>query len=109
MKKLIAGFLCFLTMASVDGVAGENRRVRIINRSSTAMHYFYASNVDRTTWERDILGSRTVVMPNHYVDVNIDDGSGHCRYDLRVVMSDQREAVRRDFNVCTQSSWTITD
>ena len=47
--------------------------------------------------------------PNHYVDVNLDDGSGHCKFDLRAVMSDRREAVRRDFNVCSEDSWTITE
>ena len=86
----------------------EDRRVRIINRASSAIYHFYASNVDSDSWEEDILGNRTI-PPGKSVIVNIDDGTGHCMYDLKAVLRDGREAVRRRFNVCTQESWTVTD
>jgi hypothetical protein len=109
MKKMLTAALCLLSLAGSQIVnAQENRRVRIVNQSSSAIRYFYASNVDRGTWERDILGPM-VIAPGYYVNVNIDDGSGHCLYDLRAVLADNRQAVRYRFNVCTNSSWTVTD
>lgn len=100
--------LFLLTLAGIPGGAAENRWVQIINRSSKPIYYFYASNVDRGTWEQDILGNR-VLLPNQYANVNIDDNSGHCRFDLRAVLSDGREAKQHDFNVCVQNSWTVVD
>jgi hypothetical protein len=86
----------------------EDRRVKVINNASSAIYHFYASNVDSESWEEDILGNRTI-PPGKSVIINIDDGTGHCYYDLKAVLRDGREAVRRKFNVCTQSSWTVTD
>jgi hypothetical protein len=110
MKKMLTAALCLLSLAGSQIVnAQENRRVRIVNQSSSTIRYFYASNVDRHGWEEDILGPMRVIAPGYYVNVNIDDGSGHCLYDLRAVLADNRQAVRYRFNVCTNSSWTVTD
>lgn len=110
MKKMLTAALCLLSLAGSQIVnAQENRRVRIVNQSSSAIRYFYASNVDRPGWEEDILGPMRVIAPGYYVNVNIDDRSGHCLYDLRAVLADNRQAVRYRFNVCTNSSWTVTD
>ena len=110
MKRMLTAALCLLSFVNAGIVnAQENRRVRIVNQSSSTIRYFYASNVDRGTWERDILGPMQVIAPGYYVNVNIDDGSGHCLYDLRAVLADNRQAVRYRFNVCTNSSWTVTD
>ena len=109
MKKSFAAALCLLGLAGAEINAQENRRVRIVNRSSSSIVYMYASNVDRRTWEQDLLGPMRVIAPGYYVNANINDGSGHCYYDLKAVLADRREAVRYRFNVCTESSWTVTD
>lgn len=110
MKKFfVASVLCLLSFGGANSNAAENRRVKIVNRASAPIRYFYASNVDRGNWEEDILGPGRVLFTDHYIWVNIDDGSGHCRYDLRAVLADGRQAVRRNFNVCAESSWTVVD
>ena len=98
----------FLSVTTVNAQQGENRHVRIFNRASSAIYNLYASNVDRGTWEEDVLGDKTILSGGSIL-VNIDDGSGHCLYDLKAVLADGRTAVRRKFNVCTQSSWTVTN
>ena len=112
MKKF-RSFVSLVALALVGlttiAEAQENRYVRIINRSSDSIRYFYASNVDRTVWEEDILGPMRIIAPGHYVDVNIDDHSGHCLFDLKAVLWDGRVATERRFNVCTNSSWTVVD
>ena len=109
MKKAFAVALCLLGLASTDINAQENRRIRIVNQSSSSIRYMYASNVDRRGWEEDILGPMRVIAPGYYINANIDDGTGHCLYDLRAVLADGRQAVRYRFNVCASSSWTVTD
>ncbi len=101
--------LCLFGLIGTALQAQENRRVRIINRASSSIQYLYASNVDRRSWEEDILGAWRVIAPGYYRDVNIDDGSGHCLFDIKAVLSDGREAVGRNINVCTSTSWTVYD
>ena len=100
---------CALGLTALWAQSSENRYVRVINRASSPIRYLYASNVDRPTWEEDILGPLRMIATDHYVDVNIDDGSGHCLYDLRAVLFDGRTATTRNVNVCTEGSWTVTD
>ena len=109
MKKLAAIALCLLSLTAGRAFAEENRKVRIINRSSSPIEYFYASNVDSASWEEDILGRGRVLLPGYYIDVNIDDGTGHCLFDLKAVLANGKKAETRKVNVCRESSWTVTD
>jgi hypothetical protein len=109
MKKILASVFCLLALASTTTHAQFNRHVRVINRSSSAIEYLYASNIDSRNWEEDMLGPRRVIQPGYYIDANIDDGTDHCRFDIRAVLRDGREAVSRGFNVCSNSTWTVWD
>jgi hypothetical protein len=114
MNKLRRFGICLTTilalgLTTISAQCSENRYVRVVNRASSPIRYLYASNVDRDSWEDDILGQWRMIATDHYVDVNIDDGSGHCLYDLKAVLLDGRKAITRNVNVCTQESWTVTD
>jgi hypothetical protein len=108
-----AAFLSVLSLlflhATPIGAAQEDRRVKIINDSSRSVYHLYISNIDTDRWGEDLLGILETIGPNRYRVFNVDDGTGHCRFDFKAVMEDRSEAVRRNLNVCTQSSWTITD
>jgi hypothetical protein len=109
MKRLfVFAFCALIGLSNSQAADRENRRIRIINNSSKPIYHFYASNIDRTNWEEDILGTK-VLLPGQQTTINIDDGSGHCLYDFKAVLSDQRSATTRSVNVCTQSSWTVVD
>ena len=85
-----------------------NRRVRIINNTSYTMTSFQASNVQRRNWEEDMLG-RSVIRPGGNFVANINDNSGFCMFDLRAKFQGGRQAERRNFNVCKEASWTVTN
>ena len=85
-----------------------DRHIKVINRTSYTLQRLYGSNIERWGWEEDILGSR-VLLPGYWVNVNFDDGSDHCRFDLRAVFSNGAVVIRRNVNVCTTETWTITD
>ena len=98
-----------LALAASTTQAQFNRHVRIVNRSSSTIEYLYASNIDRGSWEEDLLGPYRVIAPGYYRDANIDDGTYHCRYDLKAVLRDGRVAISHNFDVCANSSWTVYD
>jgi hypothetical protein len=107
MRRILASIICFLALGGSITQAQLGRRVQIVNGSSSPIEYLHASNNDHPKWDEDLLGPMRVIPPGHSIDANIDDGSGHCRYDLRAVLMDGSEALQPDFNVCANISWTI--
>lgn len=87
---------------------GRNRHVMVINDTQTTLYRLFGSNVNRTSWEEDVLGSR-VLSAGERIDVNWDDGTCMCNFDLKAEFSDGTETVRRNFNVCTESAWRIVE
>ena len=69
---------------------------------------FYASNTGSRSWEEDILG-RDILPSGTSVVINIDDGSGYCKYDFLAVFEDGDEVVSADNNVCELSDFNFTD
>jgi hypothetical protein len=104
-------FAAAFVAASLVGAASaqaEDRHVRIINETSHTMVHFYASNVARKSWEEDILG-RDVVKPGDDVTINIDDGSGHCKFDFLAVFDDGDKLERRGIDVCKIPYYRYTE
>jgi hypothetical protein len=86
---------------------GKDRNVVVINATNVVVNSFYASNVNRSDWEEDMLG-RNVLAPGRRVKANIDDGTGACLFDFKVVFADGRSMEDRRVNVCQIASWIIT-
>jgi hypothetical protein len=107
VKKMVAVFAA-MVFFSIQSVLADDldRHVIVVNATQWRMTSFYASNVDRTSWENDILGTK-VLLPYSKVRIDIDDGWGYCRYDFKAVMSNGREIIRQNVNVCTATKWTI--
>ena len=92
--------------ASWAATDGKNRRVTVDNVASQSIYYLYASPATSTTWEEDLLGSGTIPSGSSKV-ANIDNGSNECVYDLKAVMADGKEHIKRRVNVCAISRWVI--
>ena len=106
-RRIVSPFLIALCLISASAYADTlNRRVRVHNNSSYVMTELRASNVRRTDWEEDILGLRTL-PPGRSINVNIDDGSGHCRYDLKARFGSGAEVIRWNVDVCAVTDWRI--
>lgn len=99
--------LAILTIGVADAAALD-RHVRINNKSSYDIIEFYASNTGSRSWEEDILGS-DILPSGSSVMINIDDGSGYCKYDFKAVFEDGDEAVSNDNNVCELGTFNFTD
>jgi hypothetical protein len=62
----------------------------------------FVSPVGKTTWGRDILGTGQLDDGNK-VDITFKSGNDVCRYDLKVVYTDDDTAVWNDLNLCELS------
>ena len=99
MKTVSAALvLATLAVTTIDAAALD-RRVRINN---------YTSNKGSRSWEEDILG-RNILPAGQSVVINIDDGSGYCKFDFLAVFEDGEELVKYDNNVCELSQFNYTD
>src|SRR5580765_8214940 len=81
----------------------EDRRVKLINESRMTIVEFHASNISRSGFEEDILGKR-VVGPGQSIVINLDDGSGYCKFDFMTAMRSGQKIVKRNVNVCEIST-----
>jgi hypothetical protein len=84
------------------------RKVQINNQTSFTIVEFYASNTGTADWQEDILGS-DVLPAGGSVVINIDDGSGYCKFDFLAVFDDGDELVSSDNNVCELDEFNFTN
>lgn len=108
MKAFSAVLALAILAMGVADAAALDRRVRINNKSSYDIIEFYASNTGSRSWEEDILG-REILPSGSSVVINIDDGSGYCKYDFLAVFEDGDEVISNDNNVCELSNFNFTD
>lgn len=108
-RTLIATLALLGATATVPSDAARlDRRIRLINGSSEVIQEFHASNTGRSRWEEDILGRR-VLQPGASVVINLDDGSGFCKFDFKTVMESGRVMVKRNIDICQLETYRITD
>ena len=101
-----AALLAVSLLTSTAASAGEDRHVRIINETAHTMVRFYASNTAADSWQEDILVEDVLKAGS---DVNIDDGTGHCKYDFKAVFDNGQSLIKHDVNVCEITSYRYTD
>jgi hypothetical protein len=99
-----------LTVAGSASAApdGKNRKVTVENISTQTIRELYASPITATTWEEDLLGTRTLPS-GQSISANVDNGTDECYYDMKAVLADGRAVEHRKINVCAASKWTIGD
>lgn len=98
-----AALLCLSSVAMA-----ENRIVTVHNRTDSTLLSLYGSNRDASGWEEDIMGP-DLLLSGETVDVNFDDSSGYCIFDLRATFDDGSEAVKYGVDVCAISDFYFND
>ena len=82
---------------------GRDRRVEVRNHTGETIYYIYWSNTGDDSWREDRLGS-DVLLDGDDLSVQVDDGSGACRFDFKVRTASSREIVQNNVNVCEVST-----
>lgn len=107
-KNIIAGWsgLLFglgLLGLSANAFAGALHVVRIENHASQSIYQVYASPPGEP-WGDDRLGTNVIVSGNS-ISLDLDDGSGRCRSDIKVVFKNGVERTRSNVDICDIRSW----
>lgn len=106
MRSLFALPVLLAALAAAPGAQAADRHVQIINRTGQTMTEFYASNTKAKSWQEDILG-RDTLDHGSSVNININDGTGACKFDFKAVFADGRSVERAAVDVCRISSFTF--
>jgi hypothetical protein len=88
-------------------VHAADRHVDIVNKTGMALVHFYASNSGTNSWEEDILG-RDTLADGETFSVDINDGTGACKFDFKAVFEGGASLVKPGIDVCTTTSFTYT-
>ncbi|MEJ6399026.1 hypothetical protein [Yoonia sp. 208BN28-4] len=112
-KKFVAVAAITAGMAACSGTGpvssggdGLNRNVLVQNVSGRTVFRFYGSRVTTNSWEEDILGSN-VLPSGSSININFDDGTGSCEFDMKIEFADGSTRVENNVNVCVISTFTI--
>jgi hypothetical protein len=118
MKKLLSAAIgTALLLASTGGALaqlgysgdGLDRRVAINNYSGYVITYVFAVP---SRWGVRVVNSPdfivgAVIGPGQYYNVNFDRGDRECILDIRAIDGRGGEWVRRGFNVCAETQWSL--
>lgn len=105
---LIGAILVAALPGATFAASKYNRHVKIHNNASVTINEFYASNVDTDDYEENILHG-DVIRAGETWDINIDDGTGYCKFDFLAVFTDGSEAKKNNVNVCEVSDFYFND
>lgn len=83
-----------------------DKHIDIVNKSRREITGLYAADAGSDKWDNDFLGWN-VLPPGYHVRINLDDGDGHCRFDLKVGFSDGSTEILRDLNVCLVGKFAV--
>lgn len=107
MKRLL---IVALAMATFLGVANarEDRRIRVHNMTHKRIVEMYGSPIDDAKYHYNMIqGPSEWIRAGETRVADIDDGTGYCRYDLKVVLANGDAAEKLNVNVCELTDWWI--
>jgi hypothetical protein len=84
----------------VPPAEAQNQPVRVRNTASLSATGLFLTPSGTTGWGANLLAGQ-FLPPGAFLSVQLGEGGG-CRFDLRMVLRDGREAVRRDVDVCAE-------
>lgn len=93
-------------IGAAEAREGFERTVVIVNETDSTITYLYASNVEELYWGPDYLGY-DVVKSGEQMQVDFNDGTEHCYFDLQLRFLDGTITERRSVNVCVEETITF--
>lgn len=107
-RSLVVSAVFGVSIVVSGAVSAADRTVTVVNKTKSTMSAIYASSVGARTWEEDILG-QDMLASGESVEIDMDDGTGACRFDLKAEFSDGTEAIQQNLNVCKVGEFTFTE
>lgn len=82
--------------------------ITIYNNSDYKVYRVYFGLPGREMYDRDLLGS-SALNPHSNLRINVDNGRGDCTFALKAQTESAGTVWEKTLNVCTESSWTLTN
>jgi hypothetical protein len=96
-----------LEMASGPPASALDRPIELANNTRMAIVEIYAAPVGTGRWRRDLLGDE-ILPPANSILVNMENTTGNCRFDVKVIFDDGTSLLRRDVNLCELDRYAIS-
>ena len=86
--------------------SGE-RHVVLTNNTRELIVEIYASDDGAENWQEDLLGSE-FLLPGRSVIFDVDDRNGNCRVDVKTVLDNGSDLVKRGVNACLADGHAVS-
>lgn len=110
-KNFLGAFAALALGACLFAAPAQAQDVEfgLVNNSSHTLTYLYVAPSNTDEWGDDLLGDNGILESGYEASVVIGDGSDQCLYDLRFETAEGAELDVYEVDICTLSSYTLTD
>ncbi len=86
----------------VSPAQAQTEPFRIVNGTTVPATALHMARPGQAEWGANLL-NRGPLAPGRFLSLRLGAGSG-CRFDIRLVLQDGQEVVRRDADICIERS-----
>ena len=94
-----ASLLFLFQSANVPPAHSDERHVVLTNNTHEPIIEIYVSDDRTDNWQEDHLGLE-FLPPGSSVSVDVHDRNGNCRVDVKAVLDNGSDLIRRGVNAC---------
>ncbi|BCN24098.1 hypothetical protein [Vibrio alfacsensis] len=106
MKQLVMAIITLLLLVpQINARDRHDRTIIIENNTSFRLTYFWVANVGGDYSPRDLLG-RSTIRPYSEREVDVEDYSGYCMYNVLAVFEDGEE-IFDTINACEDLYFSV--
>ncbi|CAN1210640.1 Argininosuccinate lyase [Tumidithrix helvetica PCC 7403] len=105
---LATAFALPVSFLSAPSAFADRRDFTFINNTSQSIMHLYVSDSGSNSWEEDVLG-RDVLGSTESTNINFNDRTRKCSYDLKVVFKSGQTFERYSLDLCSTTTYTLND
>jgi serine protease Do len=107
MKPILPSVLAAVALAvAAPAAQAQSEPFRVVNRTPDAATALHAVRSGRPDWGGNLL-NRGPLRPGGQFALRPSDSAG-CNFDLRMVLQDGQEVIRRNTNICTERTVVLS-
>ncbi|AWB34581.1 hypothetical protein [Orrella marina] len=99
-RSLFTAAVVAATVLPMSVSFAADRRVEIVNHTGVTMSAFHASRASTSDWEENIIRGQSL-RSGQSIIIDLDDGTGACKFDFKGTFTDGEEVVSENNDVCT--------
>jgi len=105
-NTVVAASLLFLSQSPAPAHSG-NGHVILTNNTRQPIVEIYVSDDGADYWHEDLLGPE-FLLPGRSVFLDVDDRNGNCRVDVKTVLDNGSDLVKRSVTACLADGHAIS-